>query len=140
MHDKVSSSDMTKWTSDMTKLALYMTKCAYVRCSILEFKSALSQRLHLKEDFIISVLLLRFDAEEDYLTVFVRRSLYIKGRLYRFFKWDAQFNFDADPTVIPIWIGFPMLLVNYYYEDFLRSLASSLGQVLRIYEPTLALT
>ncbi|MQM06269.1 hypothetical protein Taro_039090, partial [Colocasia esculenta] len=30
--------------------------------------------------------------------------------------------------------------VNYYYEDFLKSIAGNLGQVLQIYEPTLALT
>ncbi|MQM17454.1 hypothetical protein Taro_050426, partial [Colocasia esculenta] len=122
-----------------------IVRCAYGQCSIPEFKSCISQRLLLKVDFIVSTLnhrhlLLRFEVEDDYMKVVMRRSLYIKGLLYRFFKWDPQFDFNADPTVIPIWIGFPMLPVNYYYEDFLRSIAGNIGHVLRIYEPTMALT
>ncbi|MQM17759.1 hypothetical protein Taro_050735 [Colocasia esculenta] len=54
--------------------------------------------------------------------------------------WDAQFDFNDDPTIMPMWVGFPMLPVNYYYKDFLKSIAGNLGQVLRIYEQTLALT
>ncbi|MQL80504.1 hypothetical protein Taro_012953 [Colocasia esculenta] len=45
-----------------------------------------------------------------------------------------------DPTVVPIWVGFPMLPVNFYSEDFLRSIAGNLGTVLRVHEPTQALT
>ncbi|MQL88826.1 hypothetical protein Taro_021389, partial [Colocasia esculenta] len=122
-----------------------IVRCAYGISSIPDLKSCMSQRLELKEDFIVSVLnhrhlLLRFEDKEDFLKVILRRSLYIKGLLYRFFKRDAQFDFNADPIVMPIWVGFPMLPVNYYYQDFLRSIAGNLGQVLRIYEPTLALT
>ncbi|MQL78237.1 hypothetical protein Taro_010679 [Colocasia esculenta] len=126
------------------KLAL-ITRCPYGRCSIPDFKSVLSQRLLLKGDYIVSVLnnrhlLLHFEDEDDYLKVIMRRSLYLKGLLYRFFKWDPHFDFNADPTFIHIWIGLPMLPVNYYYEDFLKSIAGNIGHVLRIYEPTMALT
>ncbi|MQL98843.1 hypothetical protein Taro_031558 [Colocasia esculenta] len=126
------------------KFAL-ITRCPFGRCSIPDFKSLLSQRMLLKGEYIVSVLnnrhlLLRFEEEEDYLKVIMRRSLYLKGLLYRFFKWDPHFDFNADPTVIPIWIGLPMLPVNYYFEDFLKSIPGNLGRVLRIYEPTMALT
>ncbi|MQL73441.1 hypothetical protein Taro_005797 [Colocasia esculenta] len=122
-----------------------IVRCAYGRSSIPDIKSCLSQRLEFREDFIVSILnhrhlLLRFEDKEDFLKVILRRSLCIKRLLYIFLKWDAKFDFSADPTIMPIGVGFPLLHVNYYYPDFLRSIAGNLGQVLRIYEPTSAIT
>ncbi|MQM07829.1 hypothetical protein Taro_040675 [Colocasia esculenta] len=70
----------------------------------------------------------------------LRRSLFIKGLLFRFFLWEPNFDFESDPTLIPVWVGFPLLPVNFYYDDFLMSIAGNLGQVLRVHESTNALT
>lgn len=82
--------------------------------------------------------MLRFEAEEDFVQLLVRENLYMKGYLFWFFRWSPTFYFDADPTVIPTWVGFPNLPLNFYNVDYLRSIASNFGQVLRIQEATLA--
>ncbi|MQM05873.1 hypothetical protein Taro_038686 [Colocasia esculenta] len=122
-----------------------IVKCSYGRPSIPDIKSCLSLRLGLKSDFIVSILnhhhlLIRFDSDEDFLLVLLRKSLYIKGYLFRFFRWSASFDFDKDPPLMPIWVGLPGLPVSLYNEDYLRSIANNIGQVLRIHEATLAWT
>ncbi|MQL83063.1 hypothetical protein Taro_015547 [Colocasia esculenta] len=122
-----------------------IVKCSYGRPSIPDIKSCLTFRLGLKSDFIVSILnhrhlLLRFESQEDFLLVLLRKSLYIKGYLFRFFRWSASFDFEKDPSMMPIRVGFPGLLVSLYNEDYLRSIANNLGQVLWIHEATLAWT
>ncbi|MQL89313.1 hypothetical protein Taro_021887 [Colocasia esculenta] len=85
-------------------------------------------------------LLFRFFDEDDFLKVLVRKSLYLKGFLFRFFRWSGDFDFAADPTLIPIWVGFPNLPVNLYNEDYLRCIAGNFGEILRIHDSTLAWT
>ncbi|MQL90605.1 hypothetical protein Taro_023199 [Colocasia esculenta] len=55
-------------------------------------------------------------------------------------KCSYDFDFSADPTLIPIWVGFPNLPVNLYNEDYLRCIAGNFGEVLRIHDSTLAWT
>ncbi|MQM09353.1 hypothetical protein Taro_042221 [Colocasia esculenta] len=55
-------------------------------------------------------------------------------------RWSANFDYDKDPSMMPIWVGFSGLPVSLYNEDYLRSVANNLGQVLRIHETTLAWT
>ncbi|MQM03204.1 hypothetical protein Taro_035982 [Colocasia esculenta] len=55
-------------------------------------------------------------------------------------RWLANFDYDKDPSMMPIWVGFPGLPVSLYNEDYLRSVANNLGQVLRIHDTTLAWT
>ncbi|MQL93732.1 hypothetical protein Taro_026390 [Colocasia esculenta] len=55
-------------------------------------------------------------------------------------RWSANFDYDKDPSMMPIWVGFPGLQVSLYNEDYLRSVANNLGQVLCIHETTLAWT
>ncbi|MQL94715.1 hypothetical protein Taro_027373 [Colocasia esculenta] len=122
-----------------------IAKCSYGRSSIPEIKSCLSQRLMLSKDFIISTLnprhlLFRFDDGEDFLKVLLRRSLYIKGYLFRFFRWDPTFDYSYDPTYIPVWIGLPLLPVNFYHEGFLKSIAGNFGTVLQIHDVTKSMT
>ncbi|MQL81184.1 hypothetical protein Taro_013643 [Colocasia esculenta] len=126
------------------KLAI-VAKCSYGRPSIPDIKSCLSQRLALKGECIVSVLnprhlLFRFFDEEDFLKVLVRKSLYLKGYLFRFFRWVSDFDFSADPTLIPIWVGLPGLPVNLYNQDYLRCIAGNFGEVLRIHDSTIAWT
>ncbi|MQL70165.1 hypothetical protein Taro_002468 [Colocasia esculenta] len=122
-----------------------IVKCSYGRPSIPNIMSCLSLRLGLKSDFIVSILnyhhfLIRFDSDEDFLLVLLRKILYIKGYLFRFFRWTAGFDYDKDPSLMPIWVSFPGLPVSLYNEDYLRSIANNIGQVLRIHEATMAWT
>lgn len=122
-----------------------IAKCAYGRPAIPEIKQCLAQRLHLNSDFIISRLnvrhvLIRLGSEEDFIRVLLQKNLYIKGFLFRFFRWSHDFDFDADPATIPVWIGFPSIPVNFYQEEMLRSIAGNFGPVLRIHDATIAMT
>ncbi|MQL88723.1 hypothetical protein Taro_021293, partial [Colocasia esculenta] len=96
-----------------------VAKCSYGRPSIPDIKSCLLQRLALKGDCILSFLnprhlLLWFLDEEDFLKVLVRKNLYLKGYLFRFFRWSSDFNFSADPTLIPIWLTTPIPVSNVF--------------------------
>lgn len=122
-----------------------IAKCAYGRPAIPELKSYLMQRLSLSADFVISRLNLRhvpfrLGCEGDFLKLLIQKNLYIKGFLFRFFCWSPDFDFDADPSIASVWIGFPGLPANLYHEDCMRTIAVNFGQVLRIHENTLAMT
>ncbi|MQM09350.1 hypothetical protein Taro_042220 [Colocasia esculenta] len=67
-------------------------------------------------------------------------NIYLKGFLFRFFRWANDFDFSADPTLIPIWVGFPNLPVNLYNEDYLKCIAGNFWEILRIHDSTLAWT
>ncbi|MQL94634.1 hypothetical protein Taro_027289, partial [Colocasia esculenta] len=57
-----------------------------------------------------------------------------------FFKWEPNFDFKSDPTTLPTWISFPGLPVNFYEEDYIKSIAGNIGPVLRVHEATIART
>ncbi|MQM04538.1 hypothetical protein Taro_037339 [Colocasia esculenta] len=138
------SKDEIRKSEQPLRLAI-VAKCSYGRPSIPDIKSCLSQSLGLNGDYIISILnprhlLFRFFDEEDFLKVLVRKNLYLKGFLFRFFRWCADFDFTSDPILIPIWVCFPHLPVNLYNEDYLRCIAGNFDEVLRIHDSTLAWT
>lgn len=80
-------------------------------------------------------LLFRFKNYEDYLQVLLSKSMYVQGRLFRFFKWTVDFSPDTDSLILPVWISFPGLPVNFFLEHMIRSIAGNLGRVLKI-DPT----
>lgn len=121
-----------------------VAKCSYGRPAFADIKSSIMQCLKISADFIISKLsprhiLLRFDNEADFMKVLIQKNLYIRGFLFRFFRWTPDFNFEADPPSVPVWIGFPGLPANLYHEDCIRSIAGNFGAVLRLHDKTLSL-
>lgn len=119
-----------------------IAKCSYGRPSIPEVKSHIIQAFHL-DGVVISRLdprhlLIRLNNEEDFIKLLLQKSAIIKGFLFRFFKWQLDFDFKADPPVIPAWISLPGLPANFFREDMLKSIASNIGPVLRIHDTTLA--
>lgn len=121
-----------------------IAKCSYGRPTIIEVKSHIVQTLHLEGIPIISRLdprhlLIRLNSEEDFLKLLLQQNIIIKGFLFRFFKWQIDFDFKADPPVIPAWISFPGLPANFYREDMLKTIAGNIGPVLRIHDNTLAM-
>lgn len=79
-----------------------IAKCSYGRPPIPEVKTCLMQWLSISRDFILSNmnpkhLLIRFDDEEDFIKLFLRNNLYVKGFLFR---WTPDFHFNEDPTAM----------------------------------------
>lgn len=122
-----------------------IAKCSYGRPSIPDIRAFLIHTIHIKPDCVISRLnarhiLIRFTCEDDLLKVLIQKSVYIRGFLFRFFRWTREFQFNSDPSTIPVWIGFPSLPVNFFHEDMLRSIAGNIGYVLRVHDASLAMT
>lgn len=115
------------------------------RPAFLDIRAHLYGRCRFKDDFMISALdkrhlLLRFRNYEDYLSLLLKESLFVHGRLFRFFKWSMDFSPSTDSPILPVWISFPGLPVNFYLEHLLRSIAGNVGKVLKIDPSTLNLS
>ncbi|MQM13056.1 hypothetical protein Taro_045977 [Colocasia esculenta] len=118
-----------------------VAKTAYGRPPVPEIRAHLSSRCGIKESFVISALdnfhiLLRFKCQDDYLRVLLRDSIYVQGKLFRFFKWTPLFKPSEEPTVVPVWVEFPELPVNLYHKKLLTSIACNVGPVLQIAHAT----
>ncbi|KAF8389668.1 hypothetical protein HHK36_024187 [Tetracentron sinense] len=126
------------------KLSL-VAKCSYGRPSFPAIREFFKKQFHLKFDYHIGVLdprhlLIRFSAEEDYLTIYLKEYCYINGLLLRFIKWTPTFCTGLEPSIIPIWISLPNLPLHLYQEQILRSIGSAVGKVLCLDGPTKMLT
>ncbi|MQL97884.1 hypothetical protein Taro_030581 [Colocasia esculenta] len=118
-----------------------VAKTAYGRPPIPEICSHLISRCGIKDSFLISALanwhlLLRFKSQDDYLRVLLRESLHVQGKLFRFFKWSPLFKLSEEPSIIPVWIDFPALLVSLFQKNLLSSIAANVGPVLQIAHTT----
>lgn len=97
-----------------------------------DIRAHLNHRCGFKEDFVISALdsrhlLLHFRNQEDYLQLLLSESLFVHGRLFKFFKWSMYFSPEEDSPILPVWIAFPGLPVNFFVEPMLRSIAGNIG-------------
>lgn len=122
-----------------------VARTPYGRPAFPMIRAHLSQRCAFREDFIISALdtrhlLLRFRNHEDYLKLLLKESLFVHGRLFRFFKWTMSFSPLEDSPILPVWISLPGLPVNLFVEPMLRSIAGNIGGVLKIDPSSLNLT
>lgn len=70
----------------------------------------------------------------------LKDDLYVKGKLFRFFKWTMKFRPDEEPSIVPVWVEFPGLPANLFQEAFLRSIAGNLGPVLKVVLSTSEIT
>ena len=91
-----------------------VARTAYGRPPFFETRKHLEDRCNFKGNFILSALdnkhlLLRFPLHDDYLKLLLYETLYVHGKLFQFFKWTDDFTPGSDPTVIPIWIEFPVI-------------------------------
>nr|DAD46384.1 TPA_asm: hypothetical protein HUJ06_016321 [Nelumbo nucifera] len=114
-----------------------IAKCSYGRPSIPEIKSLLLAHFVLQKEVVIFVIdfthfLFRFQCKEDFLKVWLREVIYLKGFLFQFFKWSSFFNPDEDPTVLPILINLPELPIYLFGEDFIKSIAGNIGKEMKL--------
>ncbi|MQM00046.1 hypothetical protein Taro_032778 [Colocasia esculenta] len=102
-----------------------------------DIRAHLVQRFKLQQDFMISALdnrhlLIRFQNNDDFLKVLLKETMYVQGRLFRFFRWSFEFRPDEDSPVISVWLELPHLPANLFSDSMVRSIAGSVGPVLQI--------
>ncbi|XP_043710535.1 uncharacterized protein LOC122659495 [Telopea speciosissima] len=114
-----------------------IAKCAYGRPSIFEVKAGIQSMFHLVADVAISSLdqrplLLRFVDQSNFVKVWLKEQVHIRGFPFRFFKWSRHFRPGTESSIVPVWVSFPGLLVNLYQGNYLRSVVGAIGNVTRV--------
>lgn len=75
---------------------------------------------------------MRFNNEADFLAVWLKETMYIKGNLFHFLKWSPMFKAGIEAPIVPCKIQFPHSPVNFYNENLIRSIAGNVEKVLKI--------
>ncbi|KAG9445382.1 hypothetical protein H6P81_016722 [Aristolochia fimbriata] len=88
-----------------------------------------------------SHVFIRLDNQADMLHVWTRNRWFVKGHPMKVFKWTPSFQPSAaEPSLAAVWVSFPALPVVFYHEELLFPIASLLGRVFAVDEPTKNLT
>ncbi|CAI9089817.1 OLC1v1024457C1 [Oldenlandia corymbosa var. corymbosa] len=85
-------------------------------------------------------VLIRFEMEEDYKKCWIRTFWNIGGFSMRMLKWMPGFRFEEDPPVVPIWVALYDLPIEFMHPEVIYSMATALGQPLKVDTPTLNIT
>ncbi|KAF8393777.1 hypothetical protein HHK36_019975 [Tetracentron sinense] len=114
-----------------------VAKCSYGRPSLDDIKAHMKKSEGLRMGFTVGILdsrhlLFRFSLEDDYLMIWIKVVVYIKGFLFRFFKWTPSFISGVESSIVPIWVCFPNLPLHLFNESALLSIGSIFGKVLKI--------
>ncbi|KAF8391802.1 hypothetical protein HHK36_022036 [Tetracentron sinense] len=117
-----------------------IAKCSYGRPSLDIIKAHIKKSEGLRLAFSVGILdtrhlLFRFSSEEEFLLIWLKEVVYIKGYLFRFFKWTPSFVSGLEPSIVPIWVSFPNLPILLFNNSALESIGSILGMVLKIDGP-----
>ncbi|KAF5442897.1 hypothetical protein F2P56_035507 [Juglans regia] len=78
----------------------------------------------------------RMANEVDFTKALSREVCEINGIFYRAFRWSPEFNEDAEPSRVPVWVSLPGLPPNFYQESFLKILMPPIGTFIRRDNPT----
>lgn len=78
--------------------------------------------------------------EQDFLRIYSRMSWQVEGHLMRIFKWQPSFHVNKEPSLAPIWISFPKLPLHFFNREALYTLASLIGNPLRMDSATATLS
>ncbi|XP_035542965.1 uncharacterized protein LOC118346064 [Juglans regia] len=74
--------------------------------------------------------------EADFTKALSREVCEINGIFYHAFRWSPDFNEDAEPSRVPIWVSLQGLPPNFYQEPFLNILMGPNGTFIRRDNPT----
>ncbi|CAI9094820.1 OLC1v1030620C1 [Oldenlandia corymbosa var. corymbosa] len=85
-------------------------------------------------------VLICFEEEQDYKRCWIRTFWNIAGYSMRILKWTPGFRFEEDPPVAPIWVSLCDLLIEYMHPEVIFSMATAIGQPLKVDTPTLNMT
>ncbi|PKU83181.1 hypothetical protein MA16_Dca024566 [Dendrobium catenatum] len=98
-------------------------------------------KLKLSGNFSIGLLdarhvFIQLSNDLDYSRVFSRRSYYILNCQMRLLKWTPFFNVKEESPIVPIWISFPNLRLNFFNTHVLHALGSIFGRPLQTDQAT----
>ncbi|KAL6570178.1 hypothetical protein OROMI_014692 [Orobanche minor] len=68
--------------------------------------------------------------------LWMRREFVFAGFPMRMFRWDPFFNFKEEPAVVPLWVKIHALPPQWFDFRSLKTIASSVGEFLKVDEPT----
>ena len=77
-------------------------------------------------------VLVQFDLEKDYYRCWLRRFWSFQGYGMRVLKWTPSFSVASELPIIPIWIQLPNLPVHLFGKGPLFSIASLIGDPLKL--------
>ncbi|XP_010272338.1 PREDICTED: uncharacterized protein LOC104608143 [Nelumbo nucifera] len=120
-------------------------KCSYGPPSLVKIREFLVSMFRLQKSIIVTTLdprhvLLKFESEEDSIRVWLLEDIFIKDFLLRFLKWMPGLELGWEPSMVPLWISLPMLLINLYNDKYLRSIVQVAGRVIKVDLATTHLT
>ncbi|KAM3360625.1 hypothetical protein P3S68_015479 [Capsicum galapagoense] len=64
--------------------------------------------------FDFRAIFLDFTNEDDFKSVWFRRSIEIDGQVMWLEKWTPDFNPEEDSPIVPIWVLLPWLQFHYH--------------------------
>ncbi|KAF5465161.1 hypothetical protein F2P56_015190 [Juglans regia] len=76
-------------------------------------------------------IFVRMANEADFTKALSREVCEINGIFYRAFRWSSDFNEDAEPSRVPVWVSLPGLPPNFYQQAFLNILMAPIGTFIR---------
>jgi hypothetical protein len=79
-------------------------------------------------------ILLRFCNEKDFLAVYLKSSWIISGRRMMVTHRSPSFKPTAHSPCLPVWLGFPQLRAHLQTPEALRSIAGTVGKVLKLHD------
>ncbi|KAH0673690.1 hypothetical protein KY284_024777 [Solanum tuberosum] len=76
------------------------------------------------------------DNEFDYVTVWTKQRMNIKGQLMIIQTWTPDFTPEEEIPIVPIWVALPELPWHCYNKVLLTTILSSIGKVLYLDLPS----
>ncbi|XP_043688008.1 uncharacterized protein LOC122639256 [Telopea speciosissima] len=122
-----------------------VAKCAFGRPTLCEIKRALQSSFHLAADVQVSTLdsrhiLLLFVNHSDFVRVWLKELMVVKGFTFRFFKWTRFFKARQEAPMVSVWVSFPNLPINLYHGNFFSFVVGAVGKVLKVDGATVGCT
>jgi hypothetical protein len=110
-----------------------------VRPSLKQIETHVRRQVPIKELFLPGAIddhhvLLRFSTEEDFLKVYMQNQWKIAGRAMMVARWSPSFHPGNHSPCIPVWVGFPLLRAHLQSPSAIKSIASTVGKVLKIHD------
>ncbi|CAI9108595.1 OLC1v1008239C1 [Oldenlandia corymbosa var. corymbosa] len=85
-------------------------------------------------------ILIRFEEEDDYQRCWIRTFWNIASFSMCILNWTLGFRFEEDPLVVSIWLSLYDLPVEFMHPEVIFSMASAIGQPLKVDTPTVNIT
>ncbi|KAG6491482.1 hypothetical protein ZIOFF_052833 [Zingiber officinale] len=75
-------------------------------------------------------------SNEDMARIWTRGVWRIGGSILRIFKWTPHFSYEAESSLVPVWVQFPDLPVHMFNKNCVFSMARIVGSPIKIDEAT----